>query len=152
MDIKFSISVLTSAAYFFTLMIFKTLHSKNINKILLEAGGASLIVFILVYTFILYVFSALESTKRQDARKSLEYIKKLEQMEREQKTSNLDEKMKQLQNNESKEDEDMIDVVEEMKNTEEYKKQDSKEIEQMKKEAGTQFNAKYIQENDLPII
>ena len=157
MDIKLSISILISSAYFLTLFAFKTLKSGDILKVLFASGLHSLIVFILIYILILYIDFSLEGLKKQDTKNTLDSIRRLEEKYREKEKEELDKKFKRLQEMESekgREKSNMSDLDTMINNTnqDEFKEQNAQDIEKLKQDAGTQFDTNFIKKYDIPEI
>lgn len=155
MDIKLSISILISSAYFLTLLIFKILNTGELIRSLSEAGIYSLVIFAIIYTLILYINFSLEGLKKQETKNTLEHIKRLEAKYREQERVELDKKFKALQEKETEKENKVMDNLDLKKfefDNKEEKEQSPQDIEKLKQDSGTQFDPNYIKKYDIPQI
>ena len=158
MDLKLSISILVSSAYFLTLFLFKLFKSPDILGNLTHSATYAFGVFILIYALITYISIAFDNSKRKEANDAIERIRKLEEEHLAKKAeaiknkfSEIDkaildkEKLANSYKGEDKEDEDIdkSSEVKDVKNT----FTEEQDIEELKKQSGTQFDSNFTTED-----
>lgn len=155
MDINLSISILVSAAYFLTLFIFKLFKSPDILGNLTHSAMYSFVIFLLVYGLATYISIAFNVLKRKETNDAIDKIRKLEEERNARKAeaiknkiSAIDkaildkEKSTNLYEDEEDENEDTLEI-----NEDTHISNDEQDIDELKKQSGTQFDSNFTAEN-----
>ena len=158
MDLKLSISILISSAYFLTLLIFNLLKTNNILSTLTSSVTYASIIFVMVYMLLLYLDYAFERQKKKDSQDALEQIKRIEEEFKQKQRDSLDKRLKEIQEEESKQNQEELNWRDDtvfnkqvLKEAEDIK-EDADELQKLKRESGTQFDSSFIRDYDIPQI
>lgn len=169
MDLKLSISTLISSAYFLTLFLFKLFKSHDLLSILIESAVCSFGVFVILYALLTYIYVSFDNLKRKEANDAIARIRKLEEEQLAKKNAEIKDKLSEIDKavlekerqkkdiEESAYDEDEDEESEDNNSSNSEKAirfqsnvpQESSEqdIEQLKREAGTQFDSSFTANN-----
>lgn len=156
MNLKLSITTLISSAYFLTLFIYNMMKKPDILRNLGQSIVYSFILFIFLYTLIVYIEFAFKDLRKKESRDAINKIRELE-------LENLASKQKNIQNKIAEIDKEILDKekenfnqklldfnsMEDLNDTQKYDIKDNKddEISEMKKATGTQFDSDFNANN-----
>lgn len=158
LDLKLSISILVSSAYFLTLFLFKLLKTSDILGTLVNSAMYSFIIFIIVYALAIYISIVFENLKKKEANDAIAKIKQLEEEQMAKRTEALKNKYSEIDkailekekarvsNIYSEEDDEENETLN-TTNTAKSNTTDKQDIEKLKKESGTQFDPSFSVEN-----
>lgn len=156
MNLKLSITTLISSAYFLTLFIYNMMKKPDILRNLGQSIVYSFILFIFLYTLIVYIEFAFKDLRKKESRDAINKIRELE-------LENLASKQKNIQNKIAAIDKEILDKekenfnqklsdfnsMEDLNDTQKSDIKDNKddEISEMKKATGTQFDSDFNANN-----
>lgn len=153
MDLKLSISILVSAAYFLTLFLFNLSNfQNNIIKLLVESLSYSALVFVAIYSIILYVSNLFKKIKDKEAQEALEHIRQIEEDVQRIRDEAIQKRVKELEDEHLKRrdiEKKHYDI--EPENEKNATDPTEKNIKQLKKESGTQFDENFNATNKVKI-
>lgn len=168
MDLKLSISTLIASAYFLTLFLFKLFKSHDILSILIESSVCAFGVFVILYALLTYIYVSFDRLKRKEANDAIARIRKLEEEQLAKKNAEIKDKLSEIdkavlekerqkkeqeegtynEDDEENEDNNSSNSEKAIKfQSNEPQESSEQDIEQLKREAGTQFDSSFTANN-----
>ncbi len=143
MNLKASISILISAAYFLTLFIFNMLKNPNILHNIKQSTIYSIILFVFLYTLLYYIEFAINESKKKESQKALQKIKDLELENYKIRKEKIDMRLSEIDKEILSRDKENVESI--SQSTERNKTEE--QVIQMKKDSGTQFDSNFSTNN-----
>ena len=146
MNLKLSISILISSAYFLTLFIVKVIKTNDILGTIFSASIYSSLLFLAIYILFQYIEYSFENLKKKESQDALAQIAKIEKELKMKQKQDLDNRLKELIEKDeanslyNNEDDDY-----EYKGYEDDEYEED-EIKKLKRDSGTQFDSRFIEQ------
>lgn len=146
MNLKLSISILISSAYFLTLFIVKVIKTNDILGTIFSASIYSSLLFLAIYILFQYIEYSFENLKKKESQDALAQIAKIEKEFKMKQKQDLDNRLKELIEKDeanslyNNEDDDY-----EYKGYEDDEYEED-EIKKLKRDSGTQFDSRFIEQ------
>lgn len=146
MNLKLSISILISSAYFLTLFIVKVIKTNDILGTIFSASIYSSLLFLAIYILFQYIEYSFENLKKKESQDALAQIAKIEKEFKMKQKQDLDNRLKELiEKDEANSLYNNKDDDYEYKGYEDDEYEED-EIKKLKRDSGTQFDSRFIEQ------